>query len=195
MWLFNFGGGTASARVSFCDMIFNPNSVSRKPITVASNLSGLYVLQEFASLLILCLNGLVPVESVFFSSLGSITTLVDCILRKIRGFLMVISIDSVKVELLEDNTQKRSPSSSSNQRLGSTSCKHKGNTRNMKKPMLEAKSDKNINLSTKSGKVHSFYLSTDYMFHKYLCGNLNLIFEVISRKFKLNWNLTKTEMR
>ncbi|XP_023635771.1 uncharacterized protein LOC17883065 isoform X2 [Capsella rubella] len=160
MWLFNFGEGTASARVgrketlavSFCDMILEPNYVSRKPITMTSNLSGLYVLQEFASLLSLCQNGLVPVQSVFFSSLGSITTLVDCILRKLRGFLMVISIDSVKFELLEDNTQKCSPSSPSNQRLGSTSRKHKGKTRNMKKPAREDKSDKNVNLPTKCGK-------------------------------------------
>ncbi|XP_010419530.1 PREDICTED: uncharacterized protein LOC104705261 isoform X1 [Camelina sativa] len=160
MWLFNFGGGTATARVGrtetlavpFCDMMLEPNSVSRKPITVASNLSALYVLQEFASLLIVCQNGLVPVQTLFFSSLGSITTLVDCILRKLRGSLMVISIESVKVELLEDNTQKCSPSSSSNKRLGSTSRKHKGKTRNMKKPTPEAKSEKNVNFSTKSGK-------------------------------------------
>lgn len=167
MWLFNFASArkrrTETSAVSFCDMILEPNSVSRKPITVASNLSGLYVLQEFASLLILCQNGLVPVQSVFFSSLGTITTLVDCILRKLRGFLMVISIDSVKVELLDDNTHKCSPSSSSNQKLGLTSRKHKGKTRNLKKPTPEATSDKNVSLSTKSGKVHSFYPSTDYL--------------------------------
>ncbi|CAL9232562.1 unnamed protein product [Arabidopsis halleri] len=156
MWLFNFASArkrrTDTSAVSFCDMILEPNSVSRKPVTLASNLSGLYVLQEFASLLILCQNGLVPVQSVFFSSLGTITTLVDCILRKLRGFLMVISIDSVKVELLDDNTHKCSPSSSSNQKLCSTSRKHKGKTRNLKKPSPEATSDKNVNLSTKSGK-------------------------------------------
>lgn len=172
MWLFNFGGGTATARkgrtdtsaVSFADMILEPNCVSSKPNTLASNLSGLYVLQEFASLLILCQNGLVPVHSVSFSSLGSLTTLVDCILRKLRGLLMLISVDSVKVELLEDNTHKCSPSSSSKQRLGSTSRKHKGKTRNMKKQTPEAKSDKNVNLSAKSVKVHMFCPSPNYLF-------------------------------
>lgn len=163
MWLFNFDGSTAregrtdTSAASFFDMILKPNSLSSKHNTVASNLSALYLLQEFASLLISCQKGLVPVQSVFFSSLGSLTTLVDCIFRKLRGFLMVVSVDSVKLELLQDNTQKCSPSSSSKQRLGSTSRKHKGKTGNMKKPPPEAKSNKNVILSEKSVKVHIFY--------------------------------------
>ncbi|XP_024009832.1 uncharacterized protein LOC18015150 isoform X2 [Eutrema salsugineum] len=158
MWLFNFSGGTAregrieTSAVSFCDMILEQTSLSRRPNRIVSNLSGLYLLQEYASFLILCQNGLVSVQSVFFSSLGSLTTLVDCILRKLRGFLMLISVDSVKLELLEEDTQKCSSSSSSKQRLASTSRKHKGKIRNMKKPTPDAKSDKTVNLSGKSIK-------------------------------------------
>ncbi|CAH2069067.1 unnamed protein product [Thlaspi arvense] len=150
MWLFNFAreGRTETS----ASRILGHASVSRRPNTVASNLSGLYVLQEFASFLISCQNGSVSVQSVFFSSLGSLTTLVDCILRKLRGFLMAISVDSVKLELLEQNTHNCSPSSSSKQRLGSTSRKHKGKTGKMKKPTPEAKSDKIVNLSSKSIK-------------------------------------------
>lgn len=144
MWLFSFG-----ARECPSDMLLE----SRRPNAIASNLSALYVLQEFASLLVLCQNGLLSVQSVFFSSLASLPTLVDCILRKLRGFLMVISVDSVKRELLEENTPKCSKSSSSKQSSGSTSRKHKGKPGNMKKPTPEAKSDRNINLSA---KVHIF---------------------------------------
>lgn len=38
----------------------------------------------------------------FFTSLGSINTISDCILRRIRGLLMVVSLDFTKLELLED---------------------------------------------------------------------------------------------
>ncbi|CAA7047309.1 unnamed protein product [Microthlaspi erraticum] len=153
LWLFNFGGGTSregrtdTSAASFFDMILKPDS------TVASNLSALYLLQEFASLLISCQNGSVPLQSVFFSSLASLTTLADCILRKLRGFLMVASVDSVKLELLQDNTHKCSPSSSSKQSLGSTGRKKKGNPGNMNKPSTEKpKSNKNLILSEKSLK-------------------------------------------
>ncbi|CAN8309004.1 unnamed protein product [Cochlearia groenlandica] len=171
MWLFNFGGGTTkegrpeTSAVSFCDMIMEPNSISRIPNTITSNLNRLYVLQEFASLLVLCQSGLVSVQSVFFSSLGSVTTLSDCILRKLRGFLMVISVDSVKLELLEENTQKCSPSSASKPRSGVTSRKHKQKTRNMKKPNPNAKSDKSGNLPTKSIK-NSGCCETDYIYQE-----------------------------
>ncbi|XP_033143422.1 uncharacterized protein LOC103858376 isoform X1 [Brassica rapa] len=144
MWLFSFG-----ARECPSDMLLE----SRRPNAIASNLSALYVLQEFASLLVLCQNGLLSVQSVFFSSLASLPTLVDCILRKLRGFLMVISVDSVKRELLEENTPKCSKSSSSKQSSGSTSRKHKGKPGNMKKPTPEAKSDRNINLSAKKDQA------------------------------------------
>ncbi|KAL0846046.1 hypothetical protein Bca101_019292 [Brassica carinata] len=159
MWLFNFGGRTArecptkTSAVSFCDMVLEQTSVSRRPNAVASKLSGLYVLQEFASLLILCQNGSLSAQSVFFSSLGSLTTLVDCILRKLRGFLMVISVDSVKRELLEENTPKCSTISSSKQSPGSTKRKHKGKSGNMKKPTPEAKSDRNVSLSAKKDQA------------------------------------------
>lgn len=148
MWLFSFG-----ARECPSDMLLEHTSLSRRPNAIATNLSALYVLQEFASLLVLCQNGLLSVQSVFFSSLASLPTLVDCILRKLRGFLMVISVDSVKRELLEEYTPKCSKSSSSKQSSGSTKRKHKGKSGNMKKPTPEAKSDRNINLSA---KVHIF---------------------------------------
>ncbi|KAL0674930.1 hypothetical protein Bca4012_002911 [Brassica carinata] len=148
MWLFSFG-----ARECPSDMLLEHTSLSRGPNAIATNLSALYVLQEFASLLVLCQNGLLSVQSVFFSSLASLPTLVDCILRKLRGFLMVISVDSVKRELLEEYTPKCSKSSSSKQSSGSTKRKHKGKSGNMKKPTPEAKSDRNINLSAKKDQA------------------------------------------
>ncbi|XP_018458928.2 uncharacterized protein LOC108829837 isoform X1 [Raphanus sativus] len=150
MWLFNFGGGTARTKTtSFCDLVFEQTSVSKTPNALATKLSGLYVLQEFASLLLLSQNGSLSAQTIFFSSLASLTTLADCILRKLRGFLMVLSVDSVKRELLEENTPKSSTSSSSKQIPGPTSRKHKGKTGNTKKPTPEAKSDRNVSLSAK----------------------------------------------
>lgn len=163
MWLFNFGGGTARTKTtSFCDLVFEQTSVSKTPNALATKLSGLYVLQEFASLLLLSQNGSLSAQTIFFSSLASLTTLADCILRKLRGFLMVLSVDSVKRELLEENTPKSSTSSSSKQIPGPTSRKHKGKTGNTKKPTPEAKSDRNVSLSAKIIKVQIFCLSTYY---------------------------------
>ncbi|KAF8087182.1 hypothetical protein N665_0596s0032 [Sinapis alba] len=145
MWLFNFG----PRETSFSDMLLEQTSVSRRPrATLATNLTALYLLQQFASLLILCQNGSLSLQTLFFSSLASLTTFVDCILRKLRGFLMVISVDSVKRELLlEENTPRCSSSK------GSTSRKHKGKTANMKKPTPDAKSDRNVNLSAKKDQA------------------------------------------
>ncbi|XP_010523091.1 PREDICTED: uncharacterized protein LOC104801481 isoform X2 [Tarenaya hassleriana] len=144
MWIFGFGVGPArqgyseTSAFSVFDMILETTSISKKSSTLASALNGLHVLQELVALLVSCQNGEFPVHSVFFSSMGSLGTLVDCVLRKLRGFLVLISINSAKIELLGENTQKCLPSTSSKQMTNSTHRKKKGKTRNVKRPNAEA---------------------------------------------------------
>ncbi|KAI4370353.1 hypothetical protein MLD38_018713 [Melastoma candidum] len=58
-------------------------------------------------------------ENLFFSSLTSVATIADCIVRKLRGLLMVTYLDSTKLDLLGDqscnplpNKSKEKPSAS-----------------------------------------------------------------------------------
>lgn len=71
-------------------------------------------------------------ERLFFSSLGSVNAISDWILRKLRGLLMVVSLDCTKLELLEEVNWK-CPTKKSKEKPGAGSRRKKGKTRNTKR--------------------------------------------------------------
>ncbi|KAG5548406.1 hypothetical protein RHGRI_013932 [Rhododendron griersonianum] len=80
-----------------------PASVSGKPSSFANMFYGLSVLQEILSILLACQHGEFAKERVLFSSLPFVSTVSDCIFRKLRGLMMVVSLDCTKLELLEED--------------------------------------------------------------------------------------------
>lgn len=95
----------------------------------------LFMLKDISTVLLACPHSVCnspDSEKLFFSSLESVNTLSDCVLRKLRGLLMIISLDCTKYELLEDD----SLNSSSKQNkviLGASNRKKKGKNRKLKK--------------------------------------------------------------
>lgn len=84
-----------------------PASVSGKPSSFANMFYGLSVLQEIPSILLACQHGEFAKERVLFSSLPFVSTVSDCIFRKLRGLMMVVSLDCTKLELLEEVNSNR----------------------------------------------------------------------------------------
>ncbi|CAN6460803.1 unnamed protein product [Victoria cruziana] len=81
-------------------------STSQLPSRLASIFSGLFLLQEISDSLLDRQHHEVEMEKIFFSSLSSIHTLADNVLRRIREFILRLSSDFVKFELLEDKNVK-----------------------------------------------------------------------------------------
>ncbi|XP_027191852.1 uncharacterized protein [Cicer arietinum] len=149
VWLYSRGTGvdklldyncTASAQRTtraFCDdtefgKIITPVSFSKKPAELARAFNSLSVLQDITLMLTSSPNSEYDIGTLFFSSLRSVSTISDCILRKLRGFLMVISLDCTKSELLEEELDKSS-SGKPKEKHGVSNRKKKGRTRNTKR--------------------------------------------------------------
>ncbi|KAK3018176.1 hypothetical protein RJ639_002794 [Escallonia herrerae] len=113
--------------------IMNLNLVSRKNSSLCFILNGLLVLQDLSTILSACDYSECDREKLFFSSLGSISTISDCIFRKLRGLLMVVSLDCTRLELLEDG--KSYPTRRPKEKNGSASCRKKRKGRNMERPI------------------------------------------------------------
>jgi hypothetical protein len=92
------------------------------------------VLQDIVSLVLPDQGSEYDTSHIFFSMLGSLGTLSDCILRKLRGLVMVISLDCTRLELLGEGTSNSSANKRS-EKLGAGSRRKKGKTQNMKKLM------------------------------------------------------------
>lgn len=114
--------GTVITPVTFC----------KKPAALARAFNSLLVLQDVSMMLTSIFNSECDIGPLFFSSLGSVCTISDCILRKVRGFLMVISLDCTKLELLEEELDMSS-SGKSKEKLSVSNRKKKGRTRNAKR--------------------------------------------------------------
>ncbi|KAK1306601.1 hypothetical protein QJS10_CPA10g00882 [Acorus calamus] len=84
----------------FCGIV--PASVSSKPPHLVNTLNGLSVLMEISSIILAVQHTELDNEKLFFSTLGSVRTVSDFILRRMRGTLMMVSIDHAKHELLGD---------------------------------------------------------------------------------------------
>ncbi|CAN4125884.1 unnamed protein product [Withania somnifera] len=95
----------------------------------------LFMLKDISTVLFPCPRtacGSPDSEKLFFSSLESINTLFDCMLRKLRGLLMIISLDCTKYELLEEENLNSLPKQSK-EMLGASNRKKKGKNRKVKK--------------------------------------------------------------
>ncbi|XP_057250564.1 uncharacterized protein LOC104905346 isoform X2 [Beta vulgaris subsp. vulgaris] len=77
-------------------------SSSSPPTTLKTAVNRLFVLQVIIAMALKFPHDDLDKEKIFFSSLDSVNTIVDGILRKLRGLLMVVSLDHTKFELMED---------------------------------------------------------------------------------------------
>lgn len=114
--------GTVISSVTFC----------KKPAALARAFNSLLVLHDVNMMVTSSLNSEYDIENLFFSSLGSVCTISDCILRKMRGFLMVISLDCTKLELLGEEHDKSS-SGKPKEKPSVSNRKKKGRNRNNKR--------------------------------------------------------------
>ncbi|KAG5231209.1 NTP transf domain-containing protein/PAP assoc domain-containing [Salix suchowensis] len=83
-------------------------SFSGKDSSFANIFNSLFVLQDIVSLVLPDQGSEYDTSHIFFSMLGSLGTLSDCILRKVRGLVMVISLDCTRLELLGEGTSNSS---------------------------------------------------------------------------------------
>ncbi|KAE8038669.1 hypothetical protein FH972_011150 [Carpinus fangiana] len=102
--------------------------------SVVNAFSSLLVLKDIIMIILSCQNSEYDTGKLFFSTLGSVCTISDCILRKLRGFLMVVSLDCTKLELLGEGIEKSLPNKSK-EKLSACSRRKKGRSRNMKKDL------------------------------------------------------------
>nr|GEV81902.1 nucleotidyltransferase family protein isoform 4 [Tanacetum cinerariifolium] len=115
-------------------------SPPKKLSSVAHKFNSLLVVYEISTTLLAFEQGQFDDETLFFSSLGSVSTISDRLFRRLRGLLMVISLDFTKLELLEDLS---STSSVKKPKQKSVSNK-KGKSRDVKK-MIPAQISATIN--------------------------------------------------
>lgn len=93
----------------------------------------LSILQDISAVLLSCnYSSENANDELFFSSLGSVNSTSNFVFRKLRGLLMVVSLDCTKLELLEEVNGKCS-TKKSKEKPSATSHKKKGKTRNTKK--------------------------------------------------------------
>ncbi|KAK4849669.1 hypothetical protein QYF36_027137 [Acer negundo] len=157
MWLFNAGVERSSrfnhsrssqrpvtmlSADAECGLAIASASLSGKPIPLNNAFNILFVLRDIITVILSSQHNEHDIEKIFFSTLGSINTISDCVLRKLRGLLMVISLDCTKIELFGEGNFKSSPNKPKEK---SSACgrKKKGKTRSMKKlnPLLKSSVD------------------------------------------------------
>lgn len=129
-----------------------PPSASGKSASLCNALNSLIVLRDIVKMTFLCQDSGCDKGKIFFSSLSSICTISDFILRKVRGLLMVISLDCTKLELIAEESVSSSPIKPKG-KSGASSRKKKGRPRNTKK--LDPVSGGCGELLNKSVKVSS----------------------------------------
>lgn len=122
---------SVAAKAEF-GLIITPASLFGKPSSLANAFNSLLVLQDIIMMILSCHHGEYDKGELFFSKLGSVCTISDCILRKLRGFLKVVSLDYTKLELLGEGIEKSLPNKSK-EKLGACSRRKKGRPRNMKR--------------------------------------------------------------
>lgn len=81
-------------------------SCSGRPHHLVKLLNRLLVVQEISSIILAIQLNKVEKETLFFSRLGSALTISDCIMRKLRGLIMAVSIDYISRELFGDEKSK-----------------------------------------------------------------------------------------
>ncbi|XP_027771483.1 uncharacterized protein LOC107005675 isoform X2 [Solanum pennellii] len=139
------GNPTLSDRRNFVNLRVSDARVAKKSTRHASVfgvscsfnklLDCLFMLEDISTVLLACPHSVCESpdsEKLFFSSFESVNTLSDCILRKLRGLLMIISLDCTKYELLEDENLNSLPKQNK-EILGASNRKKKGKNRKVKK--------------------------------------------------------------
>lgn len=144
-----------------------PASISGKPSSFANMFYGLSVLQEISSILLACQHGEFTKERVLFSSLPFVSTVSDCIFRKLRGLMMVVSLDCTKLELLEE-VNSNLPMKKSKEKIGAASRRKKGRTRNIKSVNPIPRSSGDDARFDEAVKV-PFVLFSSRLFWKFCC--------------------------
>ncbi|KAG8653680.1 uncharacterized protein LOC110614705 isoform X7 [Manihot esculenta] len=105
---------------------------SGKAASLANLFNSLFVVRDLVTLILPGQHSEFDISKVFFSTLGSVSSISDCILRKVRALVMVISLDCTKLELLGEGNFK-CLTSKPKEKLSAGSRKKKGKTHNMKK--------------------------------------------------------------
>lgn len=147
MWLFNTGveqplrySHNVSTRKTVPKLVADtefgssiiPASLSGESASLVGAFNNLVLLQDIVVMISLCRHSEYDKGKLFYSTLSSISTISDFILRKVRGFLMVILLDCTKLELLAEGDKSLPKKSKAKPSAGSR--KSKGRTRNMKRP-------------------------------------------------------------
>ncbi|XP_023540334.1 uncharacterized protein LOC111800741 isoform X1 [Cucurbita pepo subsp. pepo] len=114
-----------------------PATHSGKPSSLSNIFRKLLVLQDIVTMVSSCLHDEYYKSNLFYSTLGSICAIPDCILRKLREFLMFISLDCTKLELLGEGNSKSLPSKST-ENLGASRRRKKGKSRKSQNPVPKA---------------------------------------------------------
>lgn len=194
LWLFNVGverplrySYTVNRRKTIPTLVadaefgsnFVPASLSGKPALLSNALTSLFVLQDIVKMTSLHQDSEYDSAKIFFSTLSSICTVSDSILRKVRGFLMVISLDCTKLELIAEENLKSSPIKSKG-KVGASSRKKKGRTHNAKKLNSVSGECVTVDSCDKSFKVSSCALLDRF--------SIVLLYgQRLLRRVSLNW--------
>ena len=137
-----------------------PASLSGKPASLADAFNNLFVLQDIIKMISLCRHNEYDKGKFFYSTLSSISTISDFILRKLRGFLMVLLLDYTQLELLSEGNEK-CLSKKPKAKPSASSRKSKGRARYMKRPNPVPMSCTDEVLCETSAKV--LFQSTDVL--------------------------------
>ncbi|KAL3537010.1 hypothetical protein ACH5RR_000376 [Cinchona calisaya] len=148
------GSQKADAKVG-CSVTSIPVSEDHLPMNCMFSI--LFLLQEISSTFLACQHSGCDNEKIFFSSLASVNTTSDCILRTLREILMVVSLDCTKLELLQEGNVNPS-TKKKNEKLGPSNHKKKGKHRNAKKLHPVSRSSEYENSLVKSSKENGIGL-------------------------------------
>ncbi|KAK6920321.1 polymerase, nucleotidyl transferase domain [Dillenia turbinata] len=149
-WLFSLGERPSTSNVSFpqkiaalsadpefCFPLIQPSVFKKIPSSLCKSFNRLYVLQQIIAVISECGQNKYDKDKLFYSTLSSIGAITDSALRKLRGFLIAVSLESTKLELLGEGNTK-SPSTQSKGKLCTSTPKKKGKAGNSKKqPVLK----------------------------------------------------------
>lgn len=127
-------------------------SISGNFCALSSVLKSLVLLQDIYSMLSACQDIEHIDGKIFFSSLDAVSTTSDCVLRKLRELLMVVSLDCTKCELLGEGNGMPN-TKNQKEKLASNDHKKRGKNRNMKRPKTMTRSSVDDTKFVKGTKV------------------------------------------
>ncbi|KAJ0112454.1 hypothetical protein Patl1_00187 [Pistacia atlantica] len=115
-----------------CGLVKASTSHFGKSASITNTFNSLLVLGDISTMISFCRHNEYDIDNMFFSNLISLSTMTDCFLRKLRGLLMVVSLDCTKFELFGEGNFKSSPDKSKD-KPSACGRRKKGRTRSMKR--------------------------------------------------------------